>query len=122
MYVVTFYSYKGGVGRTMALVNVAVMLARLRRRVLVVDFDLEAPGLPSYQVFRGANCSRGVVDYVTSYRLTGEPPLVSDFITECDIDGAPIWLMPAGDHSAHRYPSIFNPLIGRTCMSIRRVI
>ena len=103
MYVVTFYSYKGGVGRTMALVNVAVMLARLGRRVLVVDFDLEAPGLPSYQVFRGADCTRGVVDYVTSYRLTSATPLASDFITECDIGGAPIWLMPAGDHSSNRY-------------------
>ena len=28
MYVITFYSFKGGVGRTMALVNVAAELAR----------------------------------------------------------------------------------------------
>ncbi len=48
MYVVTFYSYKGGVGRTMALANVAALLAQDGRRVLVVDFDLEAPGVPSY--------------------------------------------------------------------------
>lgn len=46
--IITFYSYKGGTGRTMALVNVACLLARrlaARKRVLVVDWDLEAPGL-----------------------------------------------------------------------------
>jgi AAA domain len=42
---VTFYSYKGGVGRTLAMLNVAALLAERGRRVLVVDFDLEAPGL-----------------------------------------------------------------------------
>ena len=46
--VVTFYSYKGGVGRTMALANVAVLLAQRDRKVLAVDWDLEAPGLERY--------------------------------------------------------------------------
>src|SRR5437016_1288362 len=42
---VTFYSFKGGVGRTMALLNAACILAGRGRRVLMIDFDLEAPGL-----------------------------------------------------------------------------
>jgi MinD-like ATPase involved in chromosome partitioning or flagellar assembly/tetratricopeptide (TPR) repeat protein len=46
--VVTFYSYKGGTGRTMALANVAWILAANGKRVLVVDFDLESPGLHRY--------------------------------------------------------------------------
>ena len=46
MYVVTFYSFKGGVGRTMSLVNVATQLALAAKKVLIVDFDLEAPGIP----------------------------------------------------------------------------
>ena len=41
----TFYSFKGGVGRTMALANVAALLAKWGYSVLVVDWDLEAPGL-----------------------------------------------------------------------------
>lgn len=45
--IITFYSYKGGVGRTVALMNVAVLLAQ-RGSVLVVDFDLEAPGCDDY--------------------------------------------------------------------------
>ncbi|HEU4558674.1 MAG TPA: AAA family ATPase, partial [Longimicrobium sp.] len=51
--VCTFYSYKGGVGRTMALANVAAELARLGNRVLVLDWDLEAPGIEKY--FEDAN-------------------------------------------------------------------
>ena len=43
--IVTFYSYKGGVGRSFALANTAVLLARWGYRVLCVDWDLEAPGL-----------------------------------------------------------------------------
>lgn len=46
--IVTFYSYKGGVGRSMALANVAVLLARRGQKVLAVDWDLEAPGLERY--------------------------------------------------------------------------
>jgi cellulose biosynthesis protein BcsQ len=53
--VVAFYSYKGGVGRTMALCHVALQLIRShtsqRRespRVLCIDLDLEAPGIPAY--------------------------------------------------------------------------
>lgn len=46
--VVTFYSFKGGVGRSMALANVAALLARADKRVLCVDWDLEAPGLDRY--------------------------------------------------------------------------
>ncbi|MGC0347043.1 hypothetical protein RKD34_002623 [Streptomyces sp. SAI-218] len=43
--VITFYSYKGGTGRTMALANTAWILAANGKRVLAVDWDLEAPGL-----------------------------------------------------------------------------
>lgn len=57
--VITFYSYKGGTGRTMALANTACLLARgvpsdegfpeiAPGRVLTVDWDLEAPGLHRY--------------------------------------------------------------------------
>jgi MinD-like ATPase involved in chromosome partitioning or flagellar assembly len=37
--VCTFYSYKGGVGRSMVLANIAAMLARWKQKVLVVDWD-----------------------------------------------------------------------------------
>jgi MinD-like ATPase involved in chromosome partitioning or flagellar assembly len=46
--VITFYSYKGGTGRSMALANVAWLLAMSGSRVLVIDWDLEAPGIHRY--------------------------------------------------------------------------
>jgi cellulose biosynthesis protein BcsQ len=51
--IITFYSYKGGSGRSMALANIACLLAdgeqvASRRRVLVIDWDLEAPGLQRF--------------------------------------------------------------------------
>lgn len=68
--VVTFYSYKGGTGRTMALANVAWILASAGKRVLVADWDLEAPGLhrffsPFLEV--DAVAHRGVIDLVREY-------------------------------------------------------
>jgi tetratricopeptide (TPR) repeat protein len=49
--VATFYSHKGGAGRTMALANLAVMLARRHNATvptLMIDWDMEAPGLHHY--------------------------------------------------------------------------
>jgi len=69
--VVTFYSYKGGVGRTMALANVAWILATEGSRVLVVDWDLESPGLHRFYhpFLNDPELSRttGVVDLIQGY-------------------------------------------------------
>jgi cellulose biosynthesis protein BcsQ len=66
--VVTFYSYKGGVGRSFTLVNVAVLLARWGYRVLCIDWDLEAPGLHDYfRPMMGAGPTSGVVDLVDDF-------------------------------------------------------
>ena len=51
--VITFYSYKGGTGRTMALANIACLLAKGQqavkgKKVLMIDWDLNAPGLHRY--------------------------------------------------------------------------
>jgi tetratricopeptide (TPR) repeat protein len=50
--ITTFYSYKGGTGRSMALANVAYILATDTsydgKKVLMIDWDLEAPGLHRY--------------------------------------------------------------------------
>src|SRR5437773_1298513 len=100
MFVVTFYSFKGGVGRTMALVNVGAYLASLGRRVLLVDFDLEAPGLPSYDLSRPRKAEYpGIVEFVTSYLETGEVPEVNKYVYPSDSfpsTGGKLWIMPAG--------------------------
>jgi tetratricopeptide (TPR) repeat protein len=68
--IVTFYSFKGGTGRTMALANVAWILAANGKRVLVADWDLESPGLHRFfQPFMEPEVSRqpGIVDFVRGY-------------------------------------------------------
>jgi cellulose biosynthesis protein BcsQ len=70
--IVTFYSYKGGVGRSMALANVADLVARSGLRVLMVDFDLEAPGLESFfpvegEVIRG---QEGLLDLLLTFKYS----------------------------------------------------
>ena len=61
---ITFYSYKGGVGRSMALINTACLLALKGKKILIIDWDLEAPGLHSF--FNGQIKDRdlGLVDFV----------------------------------------------------------
>jgi cellulose biosynthesis protein BcsQ len=104
MYVVTFYSFKGGVGRTLALVNVGVELASKGRNVLLVDFDLEAPGIPTFDLFASLTDTPGIVDYVSEYLSTSRAPDVREFITRCtpreSISGGGLWLMPAGRQDA----------------------
>lgn len=48
--IITFYSYKGGTGRSMALANIACLLAQRdeNESTLMIDWDLEAPGLHRY--------------------------------------------------------------------------
>jgi MinD-like ATPase involved in chromosome partitioning or flagellar assembly len=73
--IITFYSYKGGTGRSMALANVACLagrsLAAEHQKVLMIDWDLEAPGLHRYfpESESSENADRpGLIDYFT--RLT----------------------------------------------------
>lgn len=83
--VVAFYSFKGGVGRTTTTALTALTLAREGKRVIVIDLDLEAPGIEGY-FFRPddeAGKSRaGVVDFILELALFGEehPWDMNDFV------------------------------------------
>jgi MinD-like ATPase involved in chromosome partitioning or flagellar assembly len=87
--VITFYSYKGGTGRSMALANVAWILAAGGNDVLVLDWDLEAPGLHRYfHPFlrdKQLTASEGVIDFVTDMAVraaTREDSAKSDWYVE----------------------------------------
>ena len=71
---ITFYSFKGGVGRSMALINAACILAGHGRRVLAIDLDLEAPGI-SYLLLREKPASKpakGFVDFIFDLLSRGD--------------------------------------------------
>ncbi|MEU2678781.1 FxSxx-COOH system tetratricopeptide repeat protein [Streptomyces sp. NPDC007107] len=76
--IVTFYSYKGGTGRTMALANTAWILAANGKRVLAVDWDLEAPGLHRFfHPFLDPStlgATTGVIDLITEYAWAATNP------------------------------------------------
>lgn len=101
--ILSFFSFKGGVGRTTALVSLAIQLARLGKKVAVIDLDLEAPGLSSILVGnekRGAEY--GVVDYFIERALfTSREMDLADYYYLVDDpliveNGPPITVIPAG--------------------------
>jgi tetratricopeptide (TPR) repeat protein len=69
--IITFYSYKGGTGRTTALANVAWILAMAGKKVLAVDWDLESPGLHKFfRPFLDENvihATPGIIDLIKDY-------------------------------------------------------
>lgn len=117
--IITFYSYKGGTGRTATLANVAWLLASSGYRVCVLDWDLEAPGLHRY--FRpfledpDLELTDGLLDWlweVSALPLTPKskaetapavldvehPPAILDYVVHIDWDfgrGA-LDFLPAG--------------------------
>ena len=76
--VITFYSYKGGTGRSMALANVAWVLAGNGYRVLMIDWDLEARGLHRYfrPFLRDIDLTEtdGLIDFVTDFAAEAMTP------------------------------------------------
>lgn len=72
--ILSFYSFKGGVGRTTALLSLAIQVAREGKRVVVVDLDLEAPGLLSaLPPPEGQEVQGGVVDFLLEEALVSDP-------------------------------------------------
>ncbi len=108
---VTFYSYKGGVGRSMALANVASWLVTgAHKRVVAIDFDLEAPGLtyyfgPSGLLGDAPLPGPGLVELLTKYRTEGAVPDLSDYVISGppQLGGGQLHLLCAGEHRSESY-------------------
>jgi cellulose biosynthesis protein BcsQ len=102
---VTFYSFKGGVGRTTALTHVAWILAMRGRKVVAVDLDLEAPGLSTAFSSLNPLPEFGIVDYFyeRSYLPEGLEPniLITKIFGEVTIPDATgrLFIVPAGSLS-----------------------
>lgn len=112
--IVTFYSYKGGMGRTTTMVSYAMDLAiHQNKRVVVVDCDLEAPGYLNFFDLSANKDLRqgrrnGLVEFMSDLKMLddeGKEKLeLSDYIVNVG-DSAKInepalhniWLIPAGN-------------------------
>ena len=87
--IVSFYSFKGGVGRSTALAATALHLAAAGERVAVVDFDLDAPGVGFLLAGHdGATAPWGVADYLLEQPIVAEDgagsgPDLADYFHRC---------------------------------------
>lgn len=100
--VVTFYSFKGGMGRTTALAATALILAQQGKCVLAIDTDVEAPGLSTI-FFDDHVIQKGTVDFLVenqadqAYTPNMQEYLLSvnDPALTANMDGQ-IYIIPAG--------------------------
>lgn len=97
---VCFYSFKGGVGRTTAVVMSAIELAGQGKKIVIIDFDLEAPGIAS--LFPEESMSQyGLLDFLLESNVYDSEIKIDEYIYSvgdyCHVDkmGGEIYVMPA---------------------------
>ena len=78
---VVFFGLKGGVGRSTALTMVAWGLARQGKRVLLVDFDLESPGLSGLVLPVERIAEYGLVDWLVESAVEQGESVLTDMVS-----------------------------------------
>ncbi|MCX5376793.1 hypothetical protein [Streptomyces sp. NBC_00091] len=92
----TFYSLRGGVGRSTALAHAARGIAEQGLTVLCIDMDLEAPGLASlFDVEESVTEGMGVVSLLATAEVTGEIRSLDAHVLRVTEDMG-LFLLPAG--------------------------
>jgi hypothetical protein len=114
---IVFASLKGGVGRSTALAVAASDLSRRNKNVLVVDLDLEAPGIGD-MLLDGERLPRfGTVDYLVENGLGGvRDQYLPDFIGTSPLTspgGGRVDVVPALGTVAIEHPSNTLPKLSR---------
>ena len=102
----TLYSVKGGVGRSTTAAILAWHLSRAGERVLVVDLDLESPGLSAAMLDPSAQPEFGVTDWFVE-ELVGQGDHVSERMVAApgwtqDLDGD-VRVVPAHGRNSGEY-------------------
>lgn len=94
--IVSFYSFKGGVGRTTCMGIMAYRLARAGKKVVCVDLDLESPGVSD--IFGLRMPEVGLIDYLLSSLLgEGKATLApADLCQKVRLHGTEITVIAAG--------------------------
>ncbi|EGJ12182.1 KGGVGR-motif variant AAA ATPase [Rubrivivax benzoatilyticus] len=101
-----FFSIKGGVGRSTALAASAWSLARQGRRVMVLDLDLESPGLSSALLPSERQPIYGITDWLVEDLVENGDALLADMFATSDLlTAGPIYLVPAHGREPGEYVS-----------------
>jgi MinD-like ATPase involved in chromosome partitioning or flagellar assembly len=106
MKTITFYSYKGGVGRTLTLVNIAKRLLEFNKKVCILDLDIEAPGIQfKFQDYIGnRKIENGIVDYIYDFSKNGIlNENLDKYIFEINIGKNNFALIPSGNIDSEDY-------------------
>ena len=101
-----FYSVKGGVGRSTALAVAAADLAARGSNVLVLDMDLEAPGIGGMLLPEDAMPDFGVVDWFAAVAAGADASaLVPDMVGQSSFTdaGAVVDVVPAHGRDPRDY-------------------
>jgi hypothetical protein len=114
---IVFASLKGGVGRSTALAVVAADLARRNKNVLVVDLDLEAPGIGD-MLLEGDRLPRfGTLDYLVEHGIRGvEDRQLTDFVGTSFLttpEGGRVDVLPVFGKQVDEYPANTLPKLAR---------
>ncbi|MFD8668967.1 KGGVGR-motif variant AAA ATPase [Streptomyces microflavus] len=106
------YGFKGGVGRTTATSVLARALADTGKIVLVIDLDLESPGIGPLLLGTGRLCRHGVVDHLVEAALGNEEGL--EIVARSGYEPrnrGELWIAPArgaGDGTPNAYVDKLN--------------
>lgn len=99
--VISFYSYKGGVGRTVSLIQSAYNLAKKGKKVVLIDLDIEAPSFNS--IFKNdIKSSNGLVKYLFNKYSKNREEIseiedISSVVTKLNINcKGEIYVIPCG--------------------------
>lgn len=103
---IAFYSIKGGVGRSTASAVVAWALAQSGKRVLVLDLDLESPGLSSSLLPEDRRPAYGIIDWLVEDLVDNGSAVLESMLVRSDLshDGE-IYVVPAHGADPGEYVS-----------------
>lgn len=103
---VVFFSIKGGVGRSTALAVSAWALAEQGKRVLVLDLDLESPGLSSTLLPDGRRPQYGITDWLLEDLVDNGQTVFDDMVVSSSIShNGEILVVPAHGQESGEYLS-----------------
>ncbi|MEN9480155.1 MAG: hypothetical protein RLZZ298_1550 [Pseudomonadota bacterium] len=103
---VVFFSIKGGVGRSTALAVSAWALAEQGKRVLVLDLDLESPGLSSTLLPDGRRPQFGITDWLLEDLVDNGQTVFDDMVVSSSVShNGEILVVPAHGQEPGEYLS-----------------
>lgn len=101
---IVFYSIKGGVGRSTALAATAWALAEQGKRVLVLDLDLESPGLSSSLLPDDRRPVYGITDWLVEDLVENGAVIEDDMVALSDLSrNGEIRVVPAHGKNPGEY-------------------